>query len=126
MAKQELTDAVLIKMIIKGDSDKFEILVRKYSQRLYNIARSYNFNHCEAEELMEKTFVKAYQNLNCLHEKKRFKIFLIGMMLHECISKNKNKLLLKGIVLAALSGKIAAKVLTGCMLIPVDQFSLFT
>ena len=126
MAKRELTDAVLIKMIIEGDSDKFEILVRKYSQRLFRIARSYNFNHSEAEELMEKTFLNAYKSLNHLHEKKRFKSFLIGMILHECTSKNKSSLSLKALMLTALSAEFVSKALTGLVMIPLDQFCLFT
>jgi DNA-directed RNA polymerase specialized sigma24 family protein len=125
MANQQLTDAALIKMIISGDSEKFKTLIRKYSQQLYKIALSYNFDHTDAEELMEETFILAYKNLKHLHEKRRFKTFLIGMMLHECISKNKSELPLKDTALTALSAKIVTKVLTGCVLIPLDQFCLF-
>jgi hypothetical protein len=45
--------------------------------------------------------------------------------LHECISKNKSELPLKDTALTALSAKIVTKVLTGCVLIPLDQFCLF-
>ena len=120
MANEKLTDAALIKMILNGDTEKFKILIRKYSQQLYKIARSYNFNLQDAEELMEETFILAYKNLDHLHEKKEFKTFLNGMMLHECISKNKSELPLKAIAFTALPA------LTGCVLIPFDPLCLFS
>jgi hypothetical protein len=121
MAKPGLTDALLIKMVLTGDSEKFEILIKKYSAPLYKIARAFNLNHTEAEALMEITFVNAYKNLNHLQEKKRFKSFLIGMMLHECASKNKNTLPVKVLTLTVFSAEFLSKSLTGCFLIPWGQ-----
>jgi len=117
MAKTRLTDEHLIKIIINGESEKFEILIRRYSTELYKIARAFNLNHIEAEALMEKTFVNAYKNLNHLQEKKRLKSFLISMMLHECTSKNKSPHSLKALMLTVLSAEVVSKALTGYLLI---------
>ena len=61
MAKTRLTDEHLIKIIINGESEKFEILIRRYSTELYKIARAFNLNHIETEALMEKNLCKCLQ-----------------------------------------------------------------
>jgi len=109
---QQFTDATLIEMIIQGDVDKFEILIRRYSVMLYHTARSYGFNHCDAEKLMSNAFLNAYKKLGLINQKKRFKKFLIDFMVKEWRRKNKKNISLKHMLTAALSADLVSYVLT--------------
>jgi RNA polymerase sigma-70 factor (ECF subfamily) len=105
---QRFTDATFIKMILHGDLDKFEILIRRYSGMLYNTARSYGYNHCDAEKLMANAFLNAYQKLHRINQKKSFKKFLIDFMLKECRRVNKKNISLKHILVATFSADIVS------------------
>jgi DNA-directed RNA polymerase specialized sigma24 family protein len=71
---------------------------------------------------MAKTFVNGYKNLDQLQEKKPFKSFLIGTMLHECASKSKILRSLKAFMLTVLPAEVLSRALSGCLLIPWDQY----
>ena len=68
------SDHAVIKKILNGSIELFEILIRRYNSVLYKIARSYGFNHQDAEDLMQDTHVSAYtslQKLKVVHPIKR-------------------------------------------------------
>ncbi|HSH29417.1 MAG TPA: sigma factor, partial [Thiohalobacter sp.] len=53
----------LIGRIQAGDTRAYEIIMRKYNQRLYRIARSILKNESEAEDAVQDAYVRAYYNL---------------------------------------------------------------
>src|SRR3954471_6018688 len=85
---QQLTETEAIQRIIDGDVPVFEVLIRRYNPYLYKIGRSYGFNHHDVEDLMQETFIHAYENLPKLENKGFFKTWLVRIMLNECYRKN--------------------------------------
>jgi RNA polymerase sigma factor (sigma-70 family) len=83
----KLSEVEVIDKIINGDVALFEILIRRYNPYLYKVGRSYRFNHEDVEDLMQETFIKAYENLNKLENSAYFKTWLIRIMLNECYRK---------------------------------------
>ncbi len=49
---EHYTDNVVIDKILKGEKQLYELLIRRNNPFLYRIARSYGFNHHDAEDLM--------------------------------------------------------------------------
>lgn len=84
---RQLPEVELIHRVISGDIALFEVLIRKYNPYLYKIGRSYRFNHEDVQDLMQDTFINAYQNLSKLEKKEYFKTWLIRIMLNECYKK---------------------------------------
>ncbi len=84
---QQLTDDAIIERVINGDVLLFEVLIRRHNPCLYKVGRSYGFNHQDVEDLMQETFIHAYQNLSTLENKAYFKTWLIRIMLNECYRK---------------------------------------
>lgn len=84
----QLSEAELIGRIKNGDVAVFEVLIRRYNPYLYKVGRPYRFNHQDVEDLMQETFIKAYQNLSKLENSKYFKTWLIKIMLNECYRKS--------------------------------------
>lgn len=88
IAYQRLSEVELIDKIIDGNLVLFEILIRRYNPYLYKVGRSYGYVHQDVEDLMQETFIHAYENLSKLNNKKYFKTWLIRIMLNECYRKN--------------------------------------
>jgi RNA polymerase sigma factor (sigma-70 family) len=87
-AYQQLSEVELIDRIIEGDLALFEVLIRRYNPYLYKVGRSYGYYHHDVEDLMQETFIHAFENLKKLNNKEYFKTWLIRIMLNECYRKN--------------------------------------
>ena len=59
-----LTDDELIRVIRGGETDAFEELVRRTSRPAYLLARRITRNHEDADDVVQESFVKAYQALD--------------------------------------------------------------
>lgn len=57
------TDDELVKQVLDGHVDAFELIMRRYNQRLYRIARSILRDESEAMDVVQETYVKVYYQL---------------------------------------------------------------
>jgi RNA polymerase sigma factor (sigma-70 family) len=85
-----LADSAVIEKILNGETELFEILIRRYNSFLYKVGRSYNFNHDDTQDLMQDTFVQAYRNLSQFAGRSTFKTWIIRIMINTC-NKRKEK-----------------------------------
>ena len=60
----ELADEAIVKRVLEGELDLYEILIRRHNQRLYRIARSILRDETEAEDVMQDAYVEAYAHLD--------------------------------------------------------------
>lgn len=81
------SDAGIISKILLGETAMLEILVRRYNPVLYKIARSYGFNHHDAEDLMQETHVAAYQALGQFASRATYKTWISRIMINKCLYK---------------------------------------
>jgi RNA polymerase sigma factor (sigma-70 family) len=81
------TDEEIIKRVVAGETALFEILIRRYNPVLYKIARSYGFNHQDAEDLMQDAHVAAFQQLGQFQYRAAYKTWLSKIMLNKCLYK---------------------------------------
>lgn len=83
------SDEEIINKILEGDISLFEILVRRYNQVIYRIARAYRFNHEDAEDLMQDTHVAAYTHLAGFEGRSSYKTWISRIMINKCLYKLK-------------------------------------
>ena len=83
------SDAEIIRKIILGDTAVFEILIRRYNPVLYKIARSFGFNHQDAEDLMQEAHVAAWLHLKDFQHLASYKTWLSRIMVNKCLYKLK-------------------------------------
>src|SRR3954451_1910030 len=83
----QYVDAEVIEQVLLGNTALFEILIRRYNALLYKTGRAYGLNHQDTEDLMQETYVNAYQHLRKLESGAAFKTWLIKIMLHQCYHK---------------------------------------
>jgi RNA polymerase sigma factor (sigma-70 family) len=85
-------EAEVIKRIIKGEKELYEILMRKYNQRLYRIARSMVKSEVDVEDILQETYLKAFQHLNQFQQKSQFSTWIIRILINQAnATLNKNK-----------------------------------
>lgn len=60
---EPLRDEDLVRKVIAGDTALFEIIMRRYNQRIYRAARSIVRDEALAEDVMQAAYVQAYENL---------------------------------------------------------------
>ncbi|MBO9684844.1 MAG: sigma-70 family RNA polymerase sigma factor, partial [Flavisolibacter sp.] len=83
------SDFSVIERILKGEISLFEILIRRYNSVLYKIARSYGFNHQDAEDLMQDTHVSAYMSLQKFEGRSSYKTWISRIIVNKCLYKLK-------------------------------------
>lgn len=78
------TDQEIIERVLDGEKALFEIIVRRYNATLYKVGRGYNFGLEDTKDLMQETFIQAYQHLGAFEYRSSFKTWLIRIMLNSC------------------------------------------
>jgi RNA polymerase sigma-70 factor (ECF subfamily) len=61
--KVECCDRSLVRRAQSGERSAFNVLVRKYRQRIMKLSMRYTRNHADAEDAVQETFIKAYGGL---------------------------------------------------------------
>ena len=86
-----LTDEQLVDRIKAGEGSCFEILMRRYNQRLYRVARSIVRDEGEAEDVMQQAYVNAYMHLDQFAGKARFATWLTRIAVYEALGRKKDR-----------------------------------
>lgn len=89
-AFEQYTDFEVVQKIVAGEVELFEIIIRRSNSFLYKIGRSYNYNHEDAQDLMQETYIDAFTNLSRFENRAAFKTWIIKIMLNNCFKNNKN------------------------------------
>jgi RNA polymerase sigma-70 factor (ECF subfamily) len=77
----------LINRIRKGETELFEIIIRRFNPYLYKTGRSYGYGHPDVEDLMQEAFIAAYLNLGKFEGRSSFKTWITRIMLNLCNRK---------------------------------------
>lgn len=81
------SDGDVIHRVLEGETAFFEILIRRYNPVLYKIARSYGFNHTDAEDLMQDAHVAAFEQLAQFEHRATYKTWISKIMINKCLYK---------------------------------------
>jgi RNA polymerase sigma-70 factor (ECF subfamily) len=84
----ELSDEAVVARVLAGETALFEIVMRRYNQRLYRVARSILRDDSEAEDVMQEAYVRAYQHLNQFAGRAKFSTWLTRIAVHEALARS--------------------------------------
>ena len=59
-----VSDSDLVRRIVAGEYHLYEVVVRRYNQRLYRVARSIVWNREEAEDVVQDTYARAFERFS--------------------------------------------------------------
>lgn len=80
-----IPDLDVVADVNQGNREMFEVIVRRYNQRLYRIGVAYLRSHGRAEEAMQNAYVKAFLNLDRFGGRAAFSTWLTRIMINECL-----------------------------------------
>lgn len=86
--RQEWSDEEVIQRVLEGDTPAYELLVRRYNQRVYRIVRSILHDDSESEDVMQEAYVRAYQHLAEFEGRSKFSTWLGRIAIHEAIARS--------------------------------------
>jgi RNA polymerase sigma-70 factor (ECF subfamily) len=83
------TDEEIVERVRAGETGLFEIIMRRYNQRLYRVTMGILRNSEEAEDVMQDAYVRAYQHLDQFAGRAKFATWLTRIALHEALARAK-------------------------------------
>src|SRR5690606_32538460 len=87
----KLEENEVIRRILDGEKELYEILVKRNNQTLYRIVRSYIKDDAEIEDIMQDSYVKAFTKLNQFKMESTFSTWLIRIGINESLARLKDK-----------------------------------
>jgi len=88
-AWESTSDEDVVKRVLAGETALYEILIRRYNQRLYRVARSILRDEADAEDVMQEAYVRAYQHLNQFAGEAKFSTWLTKIAVYEALGRVK-------------------------------------
>jgi RNA polymerase sigma-70 factor (ECF subfamily) len=88
-SQDPLNDEEVVARVLAGETSMFEIVMRRYNQRLYRVARSILRNDGEAEDVMQDAYVRAYEHLDQFAGKAKFSTWLTRIAVHEALARQR-------------------------------------
>jgi RNA polymerase sigma-70 factor (ECF subfamily) len=82
-----LTDEEVVERVLAGDAPLFEVLMRRYNQRLYRVARAIVRDEAEAEDVMQETYVRAFAALRQFEGRSRWSTWLLRIAVNESLAR---------------------------------------
>jgi RNA polymerase sigma-70 factor, ECF subfamily len=86
-----LTDEQVVADVLDGQTALFEVLMRRYNERMYRVARSIVRDDAEAEDIMQQAYVNAYTNLHQFKGQAQFSTWLTRIAIHESLLRVRRK-----------------------------------
>jgi RNA polymerase sigma-70 factor, ECF subfamily len=89
MGHQIVDDGALIRGVLAGRREDFEVLVERYQKMLYAFVYRYLRDPSTADDVVQVSFVKAYTHLAAFRGGSSFKTWLHQIALNECRSHSR-------------------------------------
>jgi RNA polymerase sigma-70 factor (ECF subfamily) len=83
----ELSDAEVIQQVLQGNTGAFELLMRRYNERLYRAARAIVRDEQEAEDVIQQTYVNAFSHLRQFNGSSQFSTWLTRIAINESLAR---------------------------------------
>jgi len=81
------TDEEVVERVKGGDTALYEILMRRYNQRLYRVTVGILRDGAEAEDVMQDAYVRAYEHLEQFEGRAPFASWLTRIAVHEALAR---------------------------------------
>ena len=83
----KISEADIVKRILAGEKELYEILIRRNNQKLYRTIRSYIQDSAELEDIMQNTYLKAFEKLYQFKHTAQFSTWLIRIGINETLAR---------------------------------------
>lgn len=80
-------DDEIVARVLGGDTDSFELIMRRHNQRLFRLARSVVKDDSEAEDVVQETYVRAFASLRTFEHRAQLGTWLGKIAMNEAIGR---------------------------------------
>jgi RNA polymerase sigma-70 factor (ECF subfamily) len=85
------SDEEVVRRVRDGETALYEIIMRRYNQRLYRVARAILHSDVEAEDVMQDAYVRAYQHLEQYSGRAPFGAWLTKIAVNEALARLRSR-----------------------------------
>lgn len=82
---RHLSDSEIINKILSGSVNLFEVIMRRYNQRLFRVQRSYISDEEAIKDTLQLTYIKAFENLDSFRGDARFSTWITRIAINEAL-----------------------------------------
>src|SRR5437763_16088057 len=86
-APATLSDEEVVARVLAGDTSLFEILMRRYNQRLFRVSRGILADDAEAEDVVQEAWLRAFRELTRFPGAARFSPWLPRIRCHHPLAR---------------------------------------
>ena len=88
---QELRDEELVTLCQNGESQYFEILIRRYMEKAFRIALDFTHNTDEAKDLSQDAFLRAFSRIKQFDGRSSFYTWFYRLVVNICLDYTRRK-----------------------------------
>lgn len=86
-ATEPISDEEVVRRVLAGETALFEVIMRRYNERLYRAARAITRDDTQAEDIMQAAYVNAYEHLRQYRGDAAFRAWLTRIAVHEALGR---------------------------------------
>ena len=84
-----LSDEEIVSRVLGGERELFELVMRRYNERIYRAVRAVLRDDAEAEDAMQQAYVDAFLHLEEFQGRARFATWLTRIALNEALARRR-------------------------------------
>ena len=82
-----LSDEEIVARVVDGETALFEVLMRRYNQRVYRAVRAVLRDDDQSEDVMQQAYLNAYAHLGQFESRARFSTWLTRIAVNEALAR---------------------------------------
>lgn len=82
-----LDDNTLVRRVLAGEKQLFELILRRYNQTMYRVIRSYLGDSDDVKDVMQNAYLKAFDKLSQFRGDASFSTWLIRIGINEALGR---------------------------------------
>src|SRR5512135_1371203 len=82
-----LADEDIVIRVLGGEKELYEVIIRRYNQRLFRISRTYVHDADRAEEIVQQEYINAYEHLPDFQRRSKFSTWLTRIVINEALRR---------------------------------------
>jgi len=86
-----LTDEQLVEKAKNGDNKAYEMIVKRYEEKVYNLAYRLTNNRTVARDILQETFIKVYHSLKNFKKESKFSTWLYRIAMNFSLMHRRKK-----------------------------------
>ncbi len=84
---KEMPDDEIVRRVLAGSTPLFEVLMRRYNQRLYRIQRSYISDDVSVQDTLQITWIRIFENLSGFRHEALFSTWITRIAINEALKQ---------------------------------------